>query len=347
MPRSTVHPDPEDPLVGRTLRGKYLVQKRIGSGGMGVVYRCLHVGLDRVVALKVLRRGVHPDPVTVERFHAEARRTSRLRHPHIVAVTDFGEAEDGTLFMAMEHIPGKTLARVIADEAPLPERRVIRIGAQILAAVAEAHAQRILHRDLNPSNVMIEPCRRAAEVAKVLDFGIARIEEPAGGLKMTAARAIWGTPGYMSPEQSSGAALDARSDLYSVGVVLHEMLTGELPTPSGGHAPEQAPRQSARVSIRLTQLVSGALSPSPGARPSTAVAMREELLAALCEPCGEGPRQADGPFDPAILEKARRELAVHLGPLAAFIVDRVSSRAKDVDQLYELLALEQPGRSSE
>jgi len=327
--------EPGDALVGRTLRGKYLVEQRIGSGGMGVIYRGLHLALGSPVALKVIRRGLRPDPAAIERFHDEARRTSRLRHPHIVSVTDFGEAEDGTLFMAMEHIPGKTLARVIAEGGPLSERRVVRIGAQILAAVAEAHAHRILHRDLNPSNVMIEPGRRTREVAKVLDFGIAIAGERAlVGACPSPAGAVWGTHGYMSPEQSSGGMLDGRSDLYSVGVILYEMLTGEVP--AGGQGGD-ALHGTTRVSARLSRLVSRALSPSPEARPGTAEVMREELLAALEE---KGQRARLKALDAAVVRKAERDLAVHLGPLAAFVVARMASRARDAAHLYELLELE-------
>ena len=340
MPPPPPRPVLDDPLLGQTLGGKYRVEERIGRGGMGVVYRARHLALDRDAALKVVRRGAAVDARTVARFHAEARATSRLRHPHIVAVTDFGEAQDGTLFMVMEHIPGRTLAEVVADEAPLPERRAVDVGAQILAAVAEAHAHGVLHRDLKPSNVMVEPSRHGAELAKVLDFGIATaVEPPVGRRAGPRAGTVCGTHGYMSPEQAAGEPLDVRSDLYSLGVVLHEMLTGELP-PLGRAALRCALLRNAGVSPRVERIVVRALSPAREGRPGSAEEMRRELVAASAVPGRAGPPRAAATLDQAVLERARLHLADRMGPLAAFVVDRVAPRARDGAHLYEVLGLE-------
>jgi len=250
-------------------------------GGMGDVYRARHVTLDVPFALKILKKALLHDPAIVQRFHREARAASQLRHPNIVNVTDFGQTEDGTLYMVMEYVAGKSLARAIAEESPLSEQRIVHVGQQILSALAEAHASKVLHRDLKPENVMLESRRNEPDVAKVLDFGIAKIQGPGErGVTLTQAGLVCGTPGYMSPEQWSGEELDARSDLYSVGVILYEMLTGKLPfeaqTPMElvrKHLTEQVVPPSARrdgglVSPDLEGLVMRTLSSAREDRPA-------------------------------------------------------------------------------
>ena len=279
-----------DPFLGRTLKGVYLIQERIGDGGMGLVYRAVHVALDAPFAVKIIRGALLTDPGVVGRFQREARAASRLHHPNVVSVTDFGQTEDGILFMVMEHVPGKSLARVIADEAPLSERRVVFIGAQILSALAEAHSSQILHRDLKPENVMVQCRRDTSDSIKVLDFGIAKVlmsGTPAASV--TQAGHVVGTPGYMSPEQLAGDDLDSRSDLYAVGVVLYEMLTGKLPLPprtpiqlarmqATGPPPTPSSKRSRPVSRELEALVMRSLAPLREDRPQSADEMREQLL---------------------------------------------------------------------
>ncbi len=279
-----------DPFLGRTLGGIYLIQQKIGSGGMGDVYKALHLTLEAPVALKIVRRGLLADPGMVHRLHREARAASRLRHPNVIAVRDLGEANDGMLFMVMEYVTGKSLARVIAEGSPMPEPRVVHIGAQILAALAEAHANQILHRDLKPENVMIESQRGASDSVKVLDFGIAKILAAGQGAStLTQAGLVCGTPGYMSPEQLRGGDLDGRSDIYSTAVVLYEMLTGRLPykvlTPMELLHKQLAEalvppseRRATPVSSSLEALVIRALSPRREDRPGSAKEMRDELL---------------------------------------------------------------------
>src|SRR3990172_3981293 len=170
-----------DPFIGQTFKGTYFVEMRIGGGGMGDVYRARHVTLDVPFALKILKKALLHAPAIVQRFHREARAASQLRHPNIVSVTDFGQTDDGTLYMAMEYVAGKSLARAIAEDFPLPEQRIVRIGWQILTALAEAHANQVLHRDLKPENVMLETRRDERDSVKVLDFGIAKIQVPGEG----------------------------------------------------------------------------------------------------------------------------------------------------------------------
>jgi len=258
---------------------------------MGEVYKALHLTLEAPVALKIMKRGLLSDPGMVHRLHREARAASKLRHPNVIAVRDLGETKDGMLFMVMEYVTGKSLARVIAEESPMPERRVVDIGAQILAALAEAHANQILHRDLKPENVMIESQRGAADSVKVLDFGIAKILAAGqGSSTLTQAGMVCGTPGYMSPEQLRGGDLDGRSDIYSMAVVLYEMLTGRLPfevqTPmemlhkqlSEVLVPPSV-RRATPVSSGMEALVMRALSPRRADRPASAEEMRAGLLA--------------------------------------------------------------------
>jgi eukaryotic-like serine/threonine-protein kinase len=279
-----------DPLIGKTLNGTYLIQQRIGSGGMGHVYRAIHTKLESPVAVKIVKRELLAHSAMAHRFQREARAASKLHHPNVVGVTDFGQAEDGTLFMVMEHVTGRNLSRVIAEEAPLPERRVVHIGAQILSALSVAHANDILHRDLKPENVMLEARRDTADAVKVLDFGIVKLlEVGASASTLTQAGLVCGTPGYMSPEQLRGDDLDVRSDLFSMGVVLYEMLTQKLPfdaqTPMEllhRHLsdPIEPPseRRGRAVSPALEDLVMATLSASRDERPPTADAMREALL---------------------------------------------------------------------
>jgi eukaryotic-like serine/threonine-protein kinase len=221
----------EDPLIGATLAGKYKVDKLIKTGGMGSVYRGRHVLMDKTVAIKVLRPSLAGDDAVVARFSREAKAASRISHPHAVSVTDFGEAENGVVFLVMEYLDGHTLKELIASEGPLTLDRVVEIVRQVAGALDVAHDQGVIHRDLKSENILLVR-HNGAEWAKVLDFGIAKILQPAGGTdsEITHANLVVGTPQYMSPEQcSQSGALDARSDVYSLGIIVHEMLTGRLP----------------------------------------------------------------------------------------------------------------------
>ena len=280
-----------DPFIGQTVGDVYLIREKIGSGGMGDVYKAIHRTLDAPVAVKIVKRGLlTAHPSMLHRFQREARAASRLRHPNVVSVTDFGQTEDGTLFMVMEYVTGRTLARVIAEDGPLAEHRVVHIGAQILAALAEAHAHHILHRDLKPENVMVEARRDVSDAVKVLDFGIAKLlAVGAAASTFTQAGLVCGTPGYMSPEQLRGDDEDCRSDLFSVGVVLYEMLTHKLPfdvqTPMemlhkqlSEPIPSPSSQRGRPISPRLEELVLRVLSPSRDDRPTSADEMRAQLL---------------------------------------------------------------------
>ena len=227
---SALEKDP-DALVGTTLAGKYRIDARLNEGGMGTVYRGTHVLMDKTVAIKVLRPSLAADEKIVARFSREARAASRINHPNALSVTDFGEDESGHVFLVMEYLSGKTLKQVIRDEGPLPLARVVDIARQIGDALNAAHSQNIIHRDLKSDNIMLLDTM-TGDHAKVLDFGIAKINEPDGAVdtNLTAPNLVIGTPQYMSPEQcSQNSEIDARSDIYSFGVILYEMLVGHVP----------------------------------------------------------------------------------------------------------------------
>jgi len=301
-------PAPEaDTGIGRTIGGKYRIDALLGRGGMGRVYRATDVGLDRPVAVKMLDSALLADPTMAKRFQREARAATRLRHPNSVAVMDFGQTDDGQMYLVMELVGGRSLTRLIADEFPVAHERVVRIGAQILAALSEAHAHGVLHCDLKPENVMVESRRDEADAVKVLDFGVAKIAEGGPALsRLTQIGSVCGTPGYMSPEQARGETLDPRTDLYSVGVILYELVTGKLPfdaeTPIGlitRALTERPPRPSVRrpdvrVPIALEALIMRTLSTDRDDRPASAEEFRESLLASIDASRGPAPAKSQG-----------------------------------------------------
>ncbi len=220
-----------DPLVGETLAGKYRVEERLSVGGMGAVYRGTHILMDKRVAIKVLRPSLAADEKIVARFSREARAASKISHPHALSVTDFGEDQGGVVFLIMEFLDGRTLKEVIRQDGPLPLPRAVEIMRQVASALAAAHAEGVVHRDLKSDNIMLLKTT-GVDYAKVLDFGIAKIQEASGEVDpgLTSPDLIIGTPQYMSPEQcSQSEQIDSRSDIYSLGVILFEMLVGHVP----------------------------------------------------------------------------------------------------------------------
>ena len=214
-----------DPLVGRTVGGRYRLITRLGVGGMSAVYLARHVLIDRLVAVKVLRRDLAQDRTHRDRFIREARAVNRINHDNIVEISDYGETDDGLVYLVMEYVPGSSLASALAGGA-LATHRALSIAAQIASALGRAHQMGVVHRDLKPENVFLVKRRHGGDFVKLLDFGIAKImDAPA----LTGSQQIFGTPGYVAPEYIQSTDIDGRADLYSLGVILYEMVTGALP----------------------------------------------------------------------------------------------------------------------
>ena len=228
-PLGAVSTSDKDPLIGTTLPGGFVILELVGVGGMGSVYRGEQTMLRRTVAVKIIHPSLLGDEHASQRFVKEAMTASKLSHPNSVTVITAGKTEAGQLFLVMEFLRGRDLARVAYEEGPLSFVRIVDILRQVLAALSEAHHLGIIHRDLKPENIVIEPTRTGGEFVKVVDFGLAKLLNNDAGPGITATGIVCGTPDYMSPEQGRGDPLDARSDLYAVGVVLFMLLTERLP----------------------------------------------------------------------------------------------------------------------
>lgn len=214
-------------LVGTVVAGRYRVERKLGEGGMGEVYLAEHVTMGRPSALKVMSRAMARDPDAVGRFHREAANASRISHPHVAAVYDFGAADDGLLYLAMEYVDGETLAARLRS-GPIARAEALEIVRQVAAALDAAHALDIVHRDLKPDNMMLSRARDGRVTVKVVDFGIARSVD-GNAQRVTRTGLVVGTPEYMSPEHLAGDPVDGRSDSYALALVAFEMLTGALP----------------------------------------------------------------------------------------------------------------------
>ena len=302
----------DDPMVGATLPGGYRVSKLVGVGGMGRVYCAEQVTLGRTVAVKVVHPHLANDEMAAARFLNEARAASRLSHPNSVAIFDFGRTSDGHAYIVMEFLRGKDLNHVAHEEGPLSQRRIVDVLRQTLAALHEAHALGIVHRDLKPENIVLEPLRSGSDFVKVVDFGLAKILEGAdapasGGRALTRPGIVCGTPEYMSPEHARGDPLDGRSDLYALGIVLFELLTGQVPFTSDSptktllmHLTDQPPdprtvAPDRGISPALAELVQRALSKSREDRFQDAQAFSQALEGVLAPVGPDGRPASDAP----------------------------------------------------
>ena len=216
-----------DPLIGKTLKDAYVIELALADGGMGVVYLARQISLDRPVVLKVLRPNFY-DQAFIDLFLREARINSQINHPNVVSVVDFGEADGNVVFLAMEYLNGQVLGDIVREGGPLNLARIVWLMEQVCNAIHAAHKLHIVHRDLKPNNVMVAELSGDTTVAKVLDFGISKpLDEQ--DLEHTRLGMVMGTPGYLSPEQIEGAALDARADIYALGALLFFVATGQRP----------------------------------------------------------------------------------------------------------------------
>src|SRR5204862_446436 len=224
---------PTHDLVGQVLADRYHIMKKLGEGGLGQVYLAEHVKMGRRSAIKVMNPSLVHDPEAVARLNREASNASRISDSHVCAIYDFGETEDGLIYLAMEFVEGEPLTELLAREGALPVARAADICIQLAEALQAAHDLDIVHRDLQPDNIMVTRGRDGTDGVKVVDFGLAKaVGGEGGGQKVTRTGLVIGTPEFMSPEQLSGDKLDGRSDIYSLGLVLFNMLTGTLPFPA-------------------------------------------------------------------------------------------------------------------
>src|SRR5580700_8952003 len=224
---------PQDPFIGRDiLNGQFQIIQKIGSGGMGAVYKALQSDMNRMVGVKILHPKLANRKDLVSRFRREARAMSHLTHPNTVKVFMFGELEDGSLYIIMEFLDGKNLNQSVRSEGPFPLERALPILIQACGALDEAHKAGIIHRDLKPENIFLVQTPELRDFPKLLDFGLAKVGERQmrpGSIVLTQEGMVFGTPEFMSPEQAQGKPLTPASDVYSLAVILYEVLTGKLP----------------------------------------------------------------------------------------------------------------------
>ena len=252
------------------MAGKYRIDGVIGRGGMGAVYRATHVMLNKTVAVKTIKPDLIDSPEMANRFQREARAATSLEHPNIVAVYDLGQAEDGALYIAMEFVNGLNLKDAIRGSGPMPAARIARLLTQVASALARAHRNQIVHRDLKPQNLMVAVDANGQEHVKLLDFGIAKSLEEGTTTQLTAAGYSLGTPHYMAPEQAVGQEVDGRADIYALGVILYEMLVGDVPF------------NAASAPAILVMHLNDAPEPPSRRRPDLAIPPALEAIALRC-----------------------------------------------------------------
>ncbi len=279
-------------LIGRAIEGKYRIRGRVGAGGMGTVYRAHRILIGDEVAIKILHAEHVSQPQAVERFRREAQAAARLKHPNAVLIYDFGVTSDGLVYLVMELVEGQSLRQIIKQQGPLTPSAAAEVISHVCAALDEAHRQQIVHRDLKPDNIIVNPTLTGLRT-KVLDFGIAKLRDLTAG-NLTQTGSVMGTPHYMSPEQCLGEELDSRSDIYSLGVVLYEMLAGVVPfnSPTStavvvqhvNQAPPSLRAINVSISLELERVVVHALEKKREARPQTAMVLSHELNMAVRGP---------------------------------------------------------------
>jgi serine/threonine protein kinase len=284
--------DAKEALLGRVIDNKYLIEEEIGEGGTGTVYRARHVKLDMTVAIKVLHNKFTDDAVAVERFRREAYASMQIRHPNAIAVMDYGTTEDNLVYVVMEFLTGITLREKLERKPVFSLEEANALMQPICEAVSVAHRVGIVHRDLKPENIFLDSSKGGDEVVKVLDFGIARMtgvteDQQKRAMRLTQEGILIGTPHYMSPEQCYGRDVDARSDVYALGIMLYEMLTGQLPFDDRSLsivAVKQA-REKARPTYEVNPgvphivnaVVMKAMEKKPENRPQSVMALAQEL----------------------------------------------------------------------
>ncbi len=315
-----------DPLIGRDLDGRYTIIEKLGQGGMGSVYRAKQHSMGREVAIKLVNPALTADPPTIKRFLREAKLASRLAHPNIVSVFEFGQTGDGLFYLVMELVAGRTLHHVIHEEGRVDVPRLVRIASQICDALEGAHALPIIHRDLKPANVML--LAHGRDLVKVLDFGLAKSLSPdtSAASTMTSAGALMGTPTFMPPEVANGAEVDARADLYSLGCILFligsgraPFVTDSIPEMIAMHGTQPAPPMTG-VPAPIAAVIDRLLRKSPDERYPSAAAVRTAL-----EHAYDAARTA--PVEP--IDVDRRGVSALDETATSLVIDRASRDSRD------------------
>ncbi|MBV1860881.1 MAG: serine/threonine protein kinase, partial [Nannocystaceae bacterium] len=330
----------QDPMIGRWILDQYLVRARIGEGGMGAVYLAEQPSIGRNAVIKVIHPWLSSDPKIAARFDTEARAAARLQNPHIVSIYNYGRLPDQTLFIAMEHLEGCTIADLMRSEGRLDAHRAVGITTQICKALQDAHRRGVVHRDLTPNNLMLVARQGGPDFVKVLDFGVAKL----GGAEVTAGRGTVGTPGYMAPEQLRDEPVDGRADIYALAHILYEMLTGrpafeasspaallnkhlnELPRPMMAAAP------GIEINPGLEACVMRGLAKHPYQRPQDADTFAEELWTTMM-----GTRTF---VPPAELRAVRPRSGVGKGVLTLSVIAAVALVGSTLVGSYALLTRE-------
>ncbi len=297
-----------DPLLGAVLAGRYRIEQLVGAGGMGAVYRAAHVHMRKAVAVKVLHREMAAFPEVVARFEREAVAGGRIDHPNVVSASDFGQLDNGSFYLVLEYVEGQSLAKLVESTGALSAPRALSIARQIAEALRAAHSAGIVHRDLKPENVMLVAKDERPDLVKVLDFGIAKIEVEAAAPQpaLTRVGTVFGTPEYMSPEQARGELVDARADLYTVGVILFEMLSGVSPFKDDDlvvvltrHLTADPPPLPADLDPQIAGLVRQLMRKNPNERVQSAHELIERIDAIVTAPVGSLGLAGDWRLGPA------------------------------------------------
>jgi hypothetical protein len=331
---------------GSLIGGRYRIERVVGQGGFGAVYKAQHAATGDTVAIKVLRTDVQGSSDVVARFRHEAKATSKLKHPNTVRVFDFGQMDDGNLYIAMEFLDGRTFTDLLRREGPLQPERLVRIAVQVLKSLSEAHAKGLVHRDLKPDNIFLQTVHGEADFVRVLDFGIAKSLSGDTAADMTSTGAIIGTPRYMSPEQARGTPVDARTDLYSLAIILFEGLTGVAPFLADSplsmllrRVAEEPPRVHDSLAlptpVGVCDAVLRGLAREPDERFASADAMMTALLAGLDTP----PMPAQSPVASARAEaQTRVEVDGSVGDLMGATLGEDQTTGRTVAAVAEAMA---------
>ncbi|MBI4532494.1 MAG: protein kinase [Candidatus Melainabacteria bacterium] len=331
--------DNEDPLIGSVLAEKYEIISRLGAGGMSVVYKARHKLMDRLVAIKMLHARLVKDQATIMRFQQEAKALSRLNHPNLVTAFDFGLLSEGQPYLVMDFVEGESLEELLDKNGPQSADWCVALTMQVCRALAHAHQMGVLHRDLKPGNIILARTPKGSTVAKVVDFGLATFLPESGVAfqKLTNVNEVPGSPLYMSPEQCRGRELDLRSDIYSLGCVMHEVLTG-LPPFVGADWMETMQKQVyetpaplcstlpiLEIPCRLEEIVLKCLTKDPGERYQSMEQLRLDLEAA----------RAPAKMTPSVMLPIPKELAEKEKALSLMVVEDLESQREHVVKLIK------------